>query len=222
MRTLAIGDIHGCSRALATLLAAVAPTSRDRIVALGDYVDRGPDSRGVLEQLLSLHATGRLVALRGNHELMMLDARNGGGSMSMWLMCGGDETLASYGAAAFKNVPEAHWAFLDEACVDWHEEERHFFVHANAYPDWPLNEQPEDVLFWERVAGPCAHVSGKIMVCGHTPQRDRLPLNLGTTICIDTAAYEPDGWLTCLDVGSGKYWQANEDGKVRSAWLEEK
>ena len=75
MRTLAIGDIHGCLTALKTLLDFVAPAADDRLIALGDYVDRGPDSRGVLDFLIALHAGGRLVALRGNHDEMMADAR---------------------------------------------------------------------------------------------------------------------------------------------------
>src|SRR5947207_15772029 len=74
-RTLAIGDVHGCSRALDVLLAAVNPHGADRVVALGDYVDRGPDTAGVLERLLHLHKSGRLIDLRGNHEEMMLRAR---------------------------------------------------------------------------------------------------------------------------------------------------
>ena len=77
MRTLAIGDIHGCLTALTTLLDFVAPAADDRLVALGDYVDRGPDSRGVLDLLIALHAGGRLVALRGNHDEMMTEAHAG-------------------------------------------------------------------------------------------------------------------------------------------------
>ncbi len=221
MRTLAIGDIHGCARALEALLAAVAPAPEDRVVTMGDYVDRGPDSRGVLEIMLALHAAGRLVALRGNHEQMMLDARLGGEGLSLWLACGGAQTLASYGAAgrsvdAFDAVPQRHWNFLEEALVDWWECEGYFFVHANAYPDVPLADQPPYVLLWEKLYEPCNHVSGKVMVCGHTRQRDGLPRHLGTTICIDTGAHERHGWLTCLDVLSGRYWQANERGQVRT------
>jgi serine/threonine protein phosphatase 1 len=224
MRTLAIGDIHGCARSLAALLAAVAPAPEDRVVTLGDYVDRGPDSRGVLEALLALRATGRLVAVRGNHEQMMLDARLGGEALRLWLACGGAQTLASYGAAgsgldALDAVPERHWTFLEDALVDSLESERHFFVHANAYADVPLADQPPYVLLWEKLYEPCDHVSGKVMVCGHTPQRNGLPRHLGTTICIDTGAHGAAGWLTCLDVGSGRYWQANERGRVRTGVL---
>jgi serine/threonine protein phosphatase 1 len=224
MRVLAIGDVHGCSRALEKVLAAAAPLPEDRIVTLGDYVDRGPDTRGVLEQMLALHATGRLVALRGNHEQMMLEARRGGDSLRMWLVCGGYETLDSYGIAvpslaALEDIPERHWSFIEDALVDWHETQRHFFVHANAYPDLALVEQPTYMLYWEKLTEPCAHVSGKVMVCGHTRQPGNVPRHLGTTVCIDTGAHDADGWLTCLDVGTGRYWQANEKGKVRTGWV---
>ncbi|MGL4552234.1 MAG: metallophosphoesterase, partial [Gemmataceae bacterium] len=73
MRTLAIGDIHGYSATLDALLQAVAPAADDRVVTLGDYVDRGPDSRGVIDRLIALHATGRLIPLFGNHDEMMLE-----------------------------------------------------------------------------------------------------------------------------------------------------
>ena len=75
MRTLAIGDIHGCNTALAQLLLQVQPTSKDQIIFVGDYIDRGPGSRQVIESLLELRRTRSPVFLRGNHEVMILDAR---------------------------------------------------------------------------------------------------------------------------------------------------
>jgi serine/threonine protein phosphatase 1 len=226
MRTLAIGDIHGCSRALSTLLAAVAPGPQDVLVTLGDYVDRGPDSRGVLDQLITMHAAGNLIPLRGNHDQMMLDATQDVDCLRLWLSCGGLETLTSYGLTSytketFDEIPENHWRFLREALVDWHETDRHFFVHANAYSDLPLPEQPAYMLLWEKLFEPCAHVSGKIMVCGHTRMFSGRPRHYGKTICIDTGAYDPDGWLTCLNVVTGRYWQANEQGRVRTDMLQE-
>src|SRR4029453_4765190 len=71
-RTIAIGDIHGCAAALGALVAAIEPTADDTLVALGDYVDRGPNSRGVLDELLALAKRCRLVPLLGNHEIMLL------------------------------------------------------------------------------------------------------------------------------------------------------
>src|SRR5438132_6399255 len=145
MRTLAVGDIHGCLRAFENLLALVDPRPGDRIITLGDYVDRGPDSRGVLDRLLRLRATHELVALRGNHEQMMRDARLGGYDEVAWLGFGGWETLASYGTGdqpgTLADVPERHWEFLENDCVDWYETDRYFFVHGNVDPDLPLAEQ---------------------------------------------------------------------------------
>jgi serine/threonine protein phosphatase 1 len=224
MRILAIGDIHGCSVALDRLLEVVAPTPDDLIITLGDYTDRGPDSKGVLERLIALHATGRLVALRGNHDFMMTQARDGH-DLSMWLCCGGKQTMASYGVAirdklfGLDAIPDAHWKFLEEDLVDWYETERHIFAHASVGPDLPLDEQPTYVLHWEKVYDPVRHCSGKVLVCGHTKQYGGRPVDLGTTICIDTGAYDERGWLTCLDVNSGRFWQANQAGVTGSGVL---
>jgi len=222
MRVLAIGDIHGCLTAFDTLLADVQLTPADLIVTLGDYVDRGPDSRGVLDRLIGLSATHQLVALRGNHDIMMMNAR-AGEDYSDWLRVGGRQTLASYSdsieGGSLELVPESHWAFLEQT-RDWYETDTHFFVHANVYPDMDLADQPSYMLHWERLhEKPLPHVSGKIMICGHTSQRSGLPLQFDHCVCIDTWVYG-QGWLTCLDVQSGQVWQANQEGQRRQAWLE--
>jgi serine/threonine protein phosphatase 1 len=219
VRHLAIGDIHGCLTALKALERHVPFRPEDRIVTLGDYVDRGPDSRGVLDWLIERHGQGTLIPLIGNHELMMLSARHDPYALEAWLVSGGDAALASYGAPGvpgrIEDVPKEHWAFLEEETHPWHEIETHFFVHANAYADCPLEEQPDSVLYWERFDGQPPHESGKVMVCGHTPQRSGRPLSIGHAICLDTAACR-GGWLTCLDVKSGFYWQANQLGYTRA------
>jgi serine/threonine protein phosphatase 1 len=191
VRVLAIGDIHGCIVSFETLLAAVQPSSDDLIVTLGDYVDRGPRSRDVIEKLIALQATGRLVALTGNHDQMMLDARTGDPAKLWWLDDYGADTLASYvtsGKGSLEDVPEAHWRFLERDCRDWFETETHFFVHANAYPDVPFAEQPVYMLRWESFGEPAPHSSGKTMVCGHTSQKSGRPKHVGHAICIDTYA----------------------------------
>src|SRR4051812_9915865 len=116
MRALAIGDVHGVSAALDALLTAVAPTPADRLVFLGDYVDRGPDTRGVLDRLIRLRtAFPNAVFLRGNHELMMTRARGDRSEARMWLSVGGTQALASYGkGAGLDAVPAGHWEFLTE------------------------------------------------------------------------------------------------------------
>ena len=223
MRVLAIGDIHGHHQALQTLLKRVDPQPEDRIVTLGDYVDRGPDARRVIDWLIAESQTGRLIPLCGNHELMMLRAREDKDHLHDWLGCGGEQTLASYAAdgrrCQLEDVPAAHWEFLELHLHAWYQTQTHFFVHANAYPDLSLPEQPEFMLFWQKFNDPPPHESGRIMVCGHTPQKSGRPRNLGHAVCIDTWIYGP-GWLTCLDVGTGRYWQANPQGEVREGWLD--
>jgi serine/threonine protein phosphatase 1 len=224
VRYLAVGDLHGCFRALRALEAAVPFAADDVLITLGDYVDRGPDSCAVLDWLIAFARRGKLVALRGNHEVMMLRARENDEMLREWLANGGGATLASYSpfgdAGRLVDVPDAHCSFLEEGTRGWFETERHFFVHANAYPDCPLDEQPDFMLYWEPFVDPSPHTSGKTMVCGHTPQKSGRPKSLGHAVCIDTWAYGK-GWLTCLEVGTGRYWQANQQGEQRSGWLDD-
>jgi serine/threonine protein phosphatase 1 len=218
-RTLAIGDIHGCLAALDALLDLVQPSPEDTLVTLGDYVDRGPDSRGVLDRLIALYEAGQLVPLRGNHDEMFVIARDDHAERRMWLCFGGVQTLESYGHwpadEVYDHVPDRHWRFLEGELLNFHETASHLFVHATALPDVPLSEQDETVLLWQRLVEPIAHVSGKRIVCGHTRQETGYPLDLGPTVCIDTGIYEEHGWLTCLDVESNQFWQANQRGHTR-------
>lgn len=224
-RILAIGDIHGCSVAFDTLMRAVKLQPHDRVITLGDYVDRGPDSKGVIDRLIELHDRGQLVALRGNHEMMMLRARSlGWNAWYHWQASGGEETLASYCEPGDRRgincIPEEHWHFLEKTCRDWWETRSHFFVHASVYPNLPLQQQPERMLFWQQFNNPAPHCSGKTMICGHTTQKNGRPINIGHAICIDTWVCG-QGWLTCLDVASGRIWQANQQGEKQTAWIHE-
>ncbi len=223
MRILAIGDIHGCSTAFDTLLDAVGPQVEDLLVTLGDYIDRGPDSRGVLDRLLQLQQTHRLIALAGNHEQMLLEAREDAEIYSGWLASGGEMTLLSYQGnghrGSLDDVPASHWTFL-EGCRDWLETERFVFVHANLEPNLPLEKQPLSVLKWQKFADPAPHISGKRMICGHTRQISGLPRDFGHSVCIDTWVYGA-GWLTCLEPITGHVWQANQLGQRREMWLGE-
>ena len=219
MRTLAIGDIHGCSAALRMLLEAVDIQADDVVVTLGDYVDDGPDSSGVIGLLLRLEKKCTLIPLQGNHEQMMLEARTSPEKHKEWLRCGGDATLKSYRrneeTGRLEDVPRAHWQFMEERCKQYYETPHHFFVHANAYADLALDEQPEYMLRWEHLGQSVPHTSGKVMVCGHTPQKNGNILDLGHAVCIDTAV-SSGGWLSCFEPTTRKYWQANEAGEVRS------
>lgn len=215
-RTIAVGDIHGCSIAFSRLLEALELQPDDTLVTLGDYVDRGPDTRGVIERLLELQSCCRLVTLLGNHEEMLLATRDGQVDARFWLAYGGLATLNSYGAAtSVEEIPSEHLEFL-ENCRLFYEQETHFFVHANYLPDAPLEEQDREVLLWRslRAFTPGPHCSGKTAVVGHTCQPAGNIGDLGYLKCIDTCCYR-QGWLTALDVGSGRIWQANEEGNLR-------
>jgi serine/threonine protein phosphatase 1 len=165
-RTIAIGDVHGCSAALAALLAAVEPSADDVVIALGDYIDRGPDSRGVIEQLLALGRHCRLVHLKGNHEEMVLTAMYNREMLRCWLSCGGVEMLASYGFTLdtappwrqwHEAIPREHWAFL-AGCRNWYETDTHLFLHAGYDPKLPPDQQPGEVLRWQFTDARKAHV----------------------------------------------------------------
>jgi serine/threonine protein phosphatase 1 len=222
MRTLAIGDIHGCRRALTTLLDAVKPKKDDQLIFLGDYVDRGPDSPGVINTLLNLQTRCKTVFLRGNHELMILEARDSLMKSEIWQSCGGYETVTSYGAERRtdwpSSVPDAHWSFLEQT-IGVFETPKQIFVHAGLDPELDLDEQPDLNLFWEYFENIRPHKSGKKVICGHTPQTKGPPGDVGYAICIDTGCVY-GGWLTCLDVDSGHYWQANEKGEFRQKDLD--
>jgi calcineurin-like phosphoesterase family protein len=215
-RTIAIGDIHGCSQALEVVLRAIEPKPDDTIVALGDYIDRGTDSRGVVEQMLALAKQCRLVPLMGNHEIMLLDALNRGSYDSGWLLCGGKETLLSYGGG-LENIPPDHIDFF-RSLVPYYETDTHFFVHANYQYDMPLADQPDYLLYWEHLhlSPPRPHDGGKRAIVGHTSQKNCEILDLGHVVCLDTFCHG-GGWLTALEVDSGQVWQADRFGNLRGA-----
>ena len=211
---IAIGDIHGCLKALETMLDIIQPKETDLIVTLGDYVDRGPDSRGVIETLIALKKTHNLVPLMGNHEIQMIRALETRTDRDRFLsdLCGGQDTLDSYGGS-FEDIPEEHWDFIHTAKL-YHELENHILVHAGIEAHLPVDEQHQETYYYQRFHSQQPHTSGKKIVCGHTIQGDT-PTDLGYAICIDTCAYG-GGWLTALDIDTGKIWQTNESGQSSS------
>lgn len=225
-RTIAIGDIHGCPDALAAVLDAVAPGREDTVVTLGDYIDRGPDGRGVLDRLVALAGRCRLVPLLGNHEEALLDALRDTAALRRWLTLGGADTLRSYGwapggpwRALADWIPQAHREFL-AGCRAYHETPTHLFLHAGYVPELVMADQPGLALRWRVTDAATAspHRSGKVAVVGHTPQKSEV-LDLGFLVCIDTDCAR-GGWLTALDVGTGHVWQADRAGRLRagSGW----
>lgn len=211
-RTVAIGDVHGCSRALERLLEAVAPTAEDVVVTLGDYVNRGPDSAGVIERLIALEGQCTLIPLLGNHDQMLLEAEEGRDGPPL-------RVVGLESAPIRDQVPEAHLAFL-RRCRPYHETATHLFVHANYDPEQPMGRQPDWLLRWESLkeGAPGPHRSGKTVIAGHSSQKSGEILDLGHLICIDTYCYG-GGWLTALDVHSRRVWQTNEQGDLRESTL---
>ncbi|MBX6312249.1 MAG: serine/threonine protein phosphatase [Isosphaeraceae bacterium] len=214
-RLIAIGDIHGCSLALDALIEAIRPSASDVIVTLGDYIDRGPDSRGVLDRLLALERRCCLIPLLGNHDEALLETL-ADRSRRAWYSMGALATLMSYGLGLDPSlIPPDHIAFL-RRCLDYYETDSHLFVHASYAPNLPMAEQPGLYLRWaslrDEVPGP--HYSGKTVVSGHTSQKSGEILDLGYLKCIDTCCYG-GGWLTALEVGSGRVWQADAGGRLR-------
>ena len=114
MRTFVIGDIHGCLTALDTILDRLAPTDSDRIIGLGDFIDRGPDTKGVIDRLIALQKKGIFIGIMGNHEEMALQSREAlkrPGELGLpayhdWLVFGGYEAVQSY--SGVRGSPQRH------------------------------------------------------------------------------------------------------------------
>jgi serine/threonine protein phosphatase 1 len=198
-RLLAVGDIHGCLEPLRRLLHMVQPKPQDAIVFLGDYVDRGPNSRGVVDFLLKFaRLFPQSVFLKGNHEAMFLDYLQGG-PKAPFLQNGGISTLASY----TEGVPAAHLGFLRKLAL-YHETESHIFVHAGLRPGRPLAEQREEDLLWIRDEFLQSDYDwGKPIVFGHTPWPE--PLLKENRLGIDTGAVY-GRTLSCCDVKKRQCW----------------
>lgn len=217
-RHIAIGDIHGCSKALKALIRAIQPGPKDRIITLGDYINRGPDSRGVLDELIALGERCRLVPILGNHDEMLLKSRNGRPTIIETDPTDGPRHKAQRDwGKVLSTLTDENLAFL-ENCVDYHETNTHIFVHACYDPALPMDEQPASLLRWRslRQGAPGPHVSGKTVITGHTAQKNGRILDLGHLKCIDTYCYG-GGWLTALDVRSGEVWRADARGRAPTA-----
>jgi serine/threonine protein phosphatase 1 len=215
-RVIAIGDMHGCLAALDALLEAIDLRADDTLVTLGDYIDRGPDSRGVIGRLIELADRCHLKPVQGNHDEMLLEILDENRGFEGWLAFGGSATLASYDCCVPEEIPAEHIDFLRN-CLPYFETDDHFFVHASYYDNLPLAEQSALSLRWEPLRGhaPGPHYSGKRAIVGHTAQKDGHILDMGYLVCIDTCCYG-DGWLTALDVHDGTVWQADQEGNLKA------
>jgi serine/threonine protein phosphatase 1 len=216
-RVYAVGDMHGCADLLSKLFTRIDDDLKARPIAesvqvfLGDYIDRGPSSRQVIDLLIARRQGHDIVLLKGNHEDCALQFFRDHTVLSAWKNIGGLNTLRSYGvtstrgddpqsldklAAALNDaMPDSHRRFLQGlalsfTCGDF------FFVHAGVRPGIPLHEQSEQDMLWIREDFLLHEEDfGKVIVHGHTPARE--PEILPNRINIDTGAYAT-GRLTCL------------------------
>ena len=216
-RTYVIGDIHGRADVLDKMVKEIErdlkeyPAADGVTVTLGDYVDRGPNSRGVLDRLACNPFPTRYIALKGNHEAMFEAFLHDPTVASQWRRFGGLETLHSYGVpvaavmigkgfeeasnALRQAVPQEHLRFLESLKLSLSVGD-YFLCHAGVRPGVPLEDQSAEDLLWIREEFLNSKISfGKIVVHGHTPTI--APEVLPTRINIDTGAFAT-GRLTCL------------------------
>ncbi len=173
-RTYAIGDIHGRLDLLRMAMAAIADhagPAPHQVICLGDYVDRGPDAKGVVETLMALTKGPSWICLKGNHEAMMILAltTRRWSAVEHWTANGGERTLRSYGGKA--RIPATHLAWL-EALPLFHRDAHRLYVHAGLAPGVPIEDQDERTLLWIRdafLAAPAASLPCHV-VHGHTPR----------------------------------------------------
>lgn len=213
MQTFVVGDIHGHRDKLQALLPLLAARQRpgDALVFVGDYVDRGPDTRGAIDLVLEQADgawEGPVTTLKGNHEVLMLDALDGSRLFDpeIWMVNGGLDTIRSYTRDLRtldwqQDVPERHMRFLREL-RSWHGDENGIYVHAGIRPGESPADSPDDDLLWIRKEFlESDYEWDRVVVFGHTPQHepDRLrgldllervwrPLNRPEKIGIDTGA----------------------------------
>ena len=212
MRTFAVGDVHGNSRMLRELLAQIKARAEpgDALVFVGDYIDRGPDSRGVVDLVLGQIGggwDGPVTALKGNHEELMLDSLQPRPryDLEIWMQNGGVEMIASYTPGGwypnwFRVLPPEHLDFFRNL-KSWYRDENGIYVHAGLPPGVEPEDATDDDRLWIR--GAFINSSWKwdrVVVFGHTPQYDQTsrfvnpqkmpwrPLNQPEKIGIDTGA----------------------------------
>jgi serine/threonine protein phosphatase 1 len=214
-RLFAIGDIHGCLDELRRLLEAIPAGAGDTVVFVGDYIDRGPSSRGVIDHLLDWRTKtpARTVFLKGNHEDMALGYLGKGGQWGeAWLRNGGIAALRSYDADPHApradlvaRIPQAHIDFMAglDTTFAWGS---YLVVHAGIRPGVPLASQKTEDLLWIREEFlDYPHDLGATVIFGHTPYR-RVVVELPYKIGIDTGCVY-GGALTCLELPDARVFQ---------------
>ena len=227
MNTFVIGDVHGRSGLIDQLLRDVPwDPSRDKIVFLGDLIDRGDDAPGVIERVMKLvDENQNVVVLRGNHEQMLLDCLDFG--EIQWLIPdnGGLATLAAYGVKGELEdlvdipIPEDHIEFM-RSLPFFHEDEQALYVHAGLVPGLHPSETEAETLLWTRDLDFFKNYGGKLCFFGHTPthylprggRRRKFGIYIyGDCVGIDTSG-EPDSPLSCIQVETFTLYQAYPNG----------
>jgi serine/threonine protein phosphatase 1 len=207
-RFFVVGDIHGCAREVEALLAALALVKGDTVAFIGDYIDRGPESRAVVDMMLALRARTEFatVFLKGNHEDMCLAYLGRVGQWGeAWRMNGGGATLRSYGvspqatgAEAAAAIPASHIDFFAGLALQ-HVADDFLLVHAGIRPSRALEAQESEDLLWIREEFITSrHDLPYTVVFGHTPQR-RVLVDLPYKIGIDTGCVY-GGRLTAVEL----------------------
>ncbi len=208
-RLFVIGDIHGCLDMLKGLLDTIRYTPElDRLIFVGDYIDRGPNSKGVIDYLLFLKeiSHGKIECILGNHEALFLDIISGHG-LEIYLYNGGGTTLKSYGTAPkfldLSWLPKEHRSFF-ENLPPYIELEKYIVVHAGLVPGIPLKEQALEDLLWIREPFIYSEADfGKTVIFGHTPFRE--PLWMENKIGIDTGAVYGNK-LSCVELEELRFY----------------
>jgi len=221
MRCFVVGDIHGCVTELRYLIEGLPLKSGDRLVFLGDYVDRGPDSNGVVSYLLALQKNSSydFVFLKGNHEDMFLSYLGLPGQHgNMFLFNGGKVTLESYGFSTSTTANEL-LAHIPSRHLDFYRNLKNYYViepflcvHAGIHPLKPLEDQTESEMLWIRNQFIYqSHILPYVVLFGHTPQNDVF-YNLPYKIGLDTGLVYGNK-LTCLETQEKVLYQINRGKK---------
>ena len=223
-RILAIGDMHGHFTRLLSLFHKINfDSEQDLLILLGDYIDRGNENMRCFRWAMEMSEKKNVIALRGNHEQMMLYYYMlGEEESSIWLPNGGSYTKIEM-EAWIKREPDALQKALEfigqrplyyQLFVD---DQEYIFCHAGLKPDIPLEKQNEESLLWIRSEFYENYKGTASVIVGHTPTAYLMPnryypIRLKNNITIiDTGSFLPEGRISCIDILSGTIWQSDPD-----------
>lgn len=215
MRTFVISDIHGNNVAFRKALKHVKLKKTDRLIILGDFIDRGEDSKGVLDTILLLKEHNfDLVCLKGNHEQMLLDAFDNVNNLNSWLKNGGEKTLLSFLTSSINKIP-SKYIDLIKSFSYYYENENFIFVHAslNMTIENPFTDI--ETILWERESFKYydeSWIKNRILIHGHSPIAQNVIAssieNKNKIICIDNGSFlkrEEYGSICILELENYKY-----------------